>query len=381
MPSVLTRQEIYNLVWAEPIRTVAKRLEISDVALAKACRRSNVPLPARGHWAKRDAGKKVFQPALPVRGFGETDLIEFGRRRTWWWAGVSDEEILNSPIPAAPSFPESLEEVAKRAQSLIGKVAVPRSLARAHPIIARRLEEDEARRQRYEKSPYPYSWDKPLFDSPLEQRRLRIVNALFLALSRCGCIPARQRGQDREFSVRVGDQHVRFSLEPCSTRGSARRKPGSERLELKLSLYEPPDNVRHSWVDQEQTCLEDAISDISTGLLVAGEWIYRATLERRHAWRVERKQELEEKIREQELAAMRREQEEREKAAKKRLHGLLSEAARWRRAADIRAYVNAVLQQVRPTNEISTWAEWARAEADRIDPLTNGARSTEGSDR
>jgi hypothetical protein len=35
------RQDPFDLVWSEPTRTIAKRLGISDVGLAKACRRAD----------------------------------------------------------------------------------------------------------------------------------------------------------------------------------------------------------------------------------------------------------------------------------------------------------------------------------------------------
>ena len=51
------RAQLYDEVWAEPVRTVAKRYGISDVALAKICRRLSVPVPGRGYWAEKEAGK------------------------------------------------------------------------------------------------------------------------------------------------------------------------------------------------------------------------------------------------------------------------------------------------------------------------------------
>jgi hypothetical protein len=45
MPHTFSRQELFDLVWSEPTRTIAKRLGISDVGLAKACRRA-VPGPS-----------------------------------------------------------------------------------------------------------------------------------------------------------------------------------------------------------------------------------------------------------------------------------------------------------------------------------------------
>lgn len=55
----LTREELYEKVWAEPMRALAQRYNISDVGLAKTCRRLKVPVPGRGYWAKKAAGHKV----------------------------------------------------------------------------------------------------------------------------------------------------------------------------------------------------------------------------------------------------------------------------------------------------------------------------------
>ncbi|MGH7531403.1 MAG: hypothetical protein ACREMN_13540 [Gemmatimonadales bacterium] len=41
----VSREELYEKVWTEPVCTVAKRLGIS---LAKDCRRLKIPLPGRG---------------------------------------------------------------------------------------------------------------------------------------------------------------------------------------------------------------------------------------------------------------------------------------------------------------------------------------------
>ena len=60
--SQYNRAKLYEEVWKEP---VAKRYGVSDTALAKACRRLNVPLPPRGYWAKVRAGASVSIPALP----------------------------------------------------------------------------------------------------------------------------------------------------------------------------------------------------------------------------------------------------------------------------------------------------------------------------
>ncbi len=61
----MTRSELYELVWKEPMIHVAKRFGISDVALRKTCVKHNIPTPPLGYWAKLAHGKKVVQPPLP----------------------------------------------------------------------------------------------------------------------------------------------------------------------------------------------------------------------------------------------------------------------------------------------------------------------------
>src|SRR2546430_15997261 len=60
----LTREQLYGIVWSEPIRTVAARYGLSDRGLSKICIRLHVPVPGRGYWRQKAVGKKVWQPPL-----------------------------------------------------------------------------------------------------------------------------------------------------------------------------------------------------------------------------------------------------------------------------------------------------------------------------
>ena len=51
---VYERTRLYEEVWARPVRTVARGYGVSDVALAKICKRLQVPLPGRGYWASSE---------------------------------------------------------------------------------------------------------------------------------------------------------------------------------------------------------------------------------------------------------------------------------------------------------------------------------------
>jgi len=64
-PLTLTRQELYDLVWARLMSAVAKDFNMSDVALAKRCRAVDVPVPRRAYRARKAAGQAIERTPLP----------------------------------------------------------------------------------------------------------------------------------------------------------------------------------------------------------------------------------------------------------------------------------------------------------------------------
>ena len=60
----VSREFLYSLVWSKPTIEVANILGVSDVAVAKRCKRLNVPKPPRGYWAKVKSGVAVGIPKL-----------------------------------------------------------------------------------------------------------------------------------------------------------------------------------------------------------------------------------------------------------------------------------------------------------------------------
>jgi hypothetical protein len=67
----VTREELYQQVWAEPMTKVAARYEVSSNYLARVCEYLNVPRPPRGFWAKLSVGKALERPPLPIARPGE----------------------------------------------------------------------------------------------------------------------------------------------------------------------------------------------------------------------------------------------------------------------------------------------------------------------
>lgn len=66
MDKELSREELFLLVWERPSVEIAREIGISDVALAKRCKKLQVPKPPPGYWAKIQAGKQVRKPILKV---------------------------------------------------------------------------------------------------------------------------------------------------------------------------------------------------------------------------------------------------------------------------------------------------------------------------
>ena len=104
----VSRWTVYQLVWAGPISVLAQSLAVSNVTLAKACRRGEIPLPPRGYWAKLKAGKRVTRPPLPLRAPGASDRIDVGSGRPQMYRaddvdGAADDRALAvAALAAAP---------------------------------------------------------------------------------------------------------------------------------------------------------------------------------------------------------------------------------------------------------------------------------------
>src|SRR5258708_1155441 len=84
------RGELYDLVWSQPVRVIAKKYGVSDVALAKMCRRLNVPVPGRGYWARVAAGQKPKRKSLAALKVGQPEEISVRR-----WRPIPKDETLN----------------------------------------------------------------------------------------------------------------------------------------------------------------------------------------------------------------------------------------------------------------------------------------------
>ncbi len=370
MATKFTRQALYDLLWSKPKTTVASELGLSDVGLGKICREANIPIPPRGYWARITAGQKPTRLPFPARGLGQTDEVMIGREA---WTG-REERI--TELPPAPTFSESLAEVTQRAQKQLGKVAVAKTLANPHPLIAKLLADDEQRRLAL--IDRPYAWKKPRFDEPLARRRLKIFNALFLMVSKASFKPSLRGEEAEESSIHVGTINVSFKLTQIEQRSrtvKGKTTPPKPRFQLEIPNWtkhnEFPPNL---WCDTEETPLESYLPEIAVSLLVAGEMLYRGQAIWRHNFLIERKTEQDEKIRQAEEKAAREAEAARLADQQRRRDALLAAADNRQKAQILRALVAEAEQQpnVVAAAGFEPWRAWVLAEAKRLDPFADG---------
>ena len=83
----ITREELFRIVWSEPLSSAAERFGMSGNGLGKLCDRLHIPRPPRNHWTRAEKDRAA-PPKLdpPPAGIGQEvavgDRAPTGRRRT-----------------------------------------------------------------------------------------------------------------------------------------------------------------------------------------------------------------------------------------------------------------------------------------------------------
>lgn len=370
--AALSRSELYERVWTDPVRAVAESFGVSDVWLKKCCAQADIPVPERGYWAKLKVGKPVIRVRLAPRGPGKADRVVIGKDPFQYRWPIDPEAELADPIPIEPVFSEAIESVEQRVRKTVGKVTLQRDLNSTHHLIRQLLADDEKRRLKPDGIPYRLRYSDPFFDSAFERRRLRILGSVFIGLAKAGCKPLLSGDQARGTSVQVGTMHVAFSLDHPTAKpnrhGEAQTRAGkADNLKLVINGSDL------SWMDSDGDALESQLTEIVVQLVVAGEAAYRQNLQSAYVRACERRVKMTKLLAEQRAEAVRLDRERRLKEEEARRASLLSMASDLRAASDIRALVKTVLENTGDRDlepgHVAKWSDWALAVADRTDPL------------
>lgn len=118
----LTREALYEQIWLQPVSKVAKGYGISDVGLAKICKRHDIPLPGRGYWEKKASGRAVQKKPLTQSKERRDTVIEIGVK------------VIPAYVQKELSEIESKILFEKQPEN---KIVVSAQLTAPHPLVTR----------------------------------------------------------------------------------------------------------------------------------------------------------------------------------------------------------------------------------------------------
>jgi hypothetical protein len=269
----LTRKELYEKVWSRSVSSLAKEIGISDVGLAKICRRYNIPRPSLGYWAKKQAGIKVQQKPLPKED--DSGVIEIRGH-------PSDNENTNQK---KTSF-----KISKSLKRQLRSIVVPETLTNPHPLITQTAEALRSRQPNgigIIEPPRKHSVSIEVSPANLE-RALRVMDALLKALEEMGgCVSL--KGNSTFVSINGANVDIGIKEELARKR----RDPKDHNLDgyyefgysryaeesipsgiLYLTIDHPgfgysDGNCRQHWMDSDSKRLEDRLGNFIIGILKA----------------------------------------------------------------------------------------------------------------
>jgi len=377
---VLTREELYELVWSTPMSQLARSFSLSDVGLAKVCDRHNIPRPPRGHWAKLTFGKAGQRPPLPP--CDDPALQRVTLRAQLMGNGKTQ--------------PEKSDDAGGAEARPLERIRVSEHLTEPHPLIERTLRSLEAARPGESGLVRPRAsrcFAVAVAPSSVE-RAVRILDALVKSLERQGYVVSAAVEAGRATEVTLLDEKVGVLLEEHLDRRERPPAAPGPRERHQFSFVKSPrveydfepsgrlalridgtarNGYRRTWSDGQRP-LEAQLNGFVAGLVRAlqCEKAYRKQQEilQKNREEAERLRQLEER-RQQEVEQLRQEEQARA------VH-LNRAVASWEEASRLRAFASAARQaaaargeMVTPGSPLARWLEWAELRAQMIDPVTS----------
>lgn len=389
---IFSREELYELVWSQPMVKLATRFAMSDVALKKICRKHNIPAPPRGYWRRVECGKVGKKIALPNVKNAPGIVIQVKMEtKPMDIDFLSEDEKALIEAEATPEMAIEVSDALERAHAVTKATQRSLKAARVDEYGAIKCNSEEAFYIRIA----PGS----------TERVLLIIDALMKACEKRGYSvrpgdPPRpnERRSATHAKLIIDGETIGLSIEETVRRRphkltdeelaeqarASRSRSWNLRMRFDIPVYDfiPSDiltlkidqqygsGLRHTWKDTARRRIETQLNDVMRSFIISAAWQRQRRLkeqerERRHKAELARREGL-------------RQQLDREQKAVGKLE---KDAELWRRAQVIRGFAEVVEARIKNgertvlSQEPEAWLVWARDYADRIDPLTESKPS------
>ena len=352
---ILTRKELYALVWSKPVAALLRKYDIKNSELRKILTEMNIPTPEMGHWQRLQYGKPVEIKILPD-DFSGRDSITLTLRDINSPFIKSPQKTLKELIINETNLPVKVSQKLSKPDILISEaresLMMKRSIRNSRYVGLnydryKGMAETKRNELRIRVSPANVGRALRFFDAFIKLLRAR-QHDIIIENDHTYAVVEEEKFEislkERFFRTKSSDSWLSFVYQPSGI------------LVFKLESY-----PYKEWKDG-QRLLEDRLPDI----LAWFELYAQKRKQERLNYEEQRKiQEEKERI-EREIKA-RKEKEIRN------FRKLVKEANQWHQTQIIRSYICYVEGKAQEcgelTDDLRHWIDWSKQKTDGYNPV------------
>lgn len=378
-----TREELYREIWEISLTGVAKKYNLNYSKLSNACKKYNIPYPTAAYWTKRNMGMDVKDEIIPLPKSDKKEIkLELKKSESLL---VNNEERNEEKFIKKFNYLDFLDE---KERTKVAKVIFKLDInehKKFHKTICnyKNKIKDERREERQRNYYNPYynihNYTETGYFSNIskneKERCMKIFSCIYYAIEGLG-------GKvNDDFSLQIRNELVTLSVEELEskvdhelTKEEARKlleyeedkKRGIYAYKPRIRKYDYECNgklkitfeSREYIRETDKVKLEDRLGDIIIKIYEKSE---RIKIEKIAREKEERRIEEERKM-EDLLNKMKKEEA-------MKVIDLLNKSEDYKKACEIRNYINAVQSKKDLDEKTKKWIEWANKKADWIDPI------------